>query len=262
MRPRAWTLAALVVSLAALLCAVALDRAAPFPSADVARGSEEAFATGLELREMTGPQKTPERWTSGRVEIDFRNLPAGDRRLEVALHQHRQPILVVAEGVIVGSLGPGVNQMELRLPPSRRSELTLELRTETFSAGGGRRLGARFDRVVLRHERRGWPPVGLLLALLVGALGVLGAARASGCPEVAAAALALATLASEAALLWPMGLVALAVRGDAADPDRDRRGVLLPLRALAADAVGVRRAARRVAGPGRRDDLADGRDQR
>lgn len=207
MAKRAWAGAALIVSLAGLFAAFLLDRLAPFPSADVARGSEEAFASGLHLREFTGPRKTPERWTSERVLVRFSNLPAGPRVLEVALHQQRSPVAIAVDGVIVGSLAPQATHAEVALPGSSRSGLTVELRGETFVAGNARRLGAHFDRVALRHERGGLPPAGLLLAMLAVPLGVVVAARFSGSGPKAAAVLALSSLAACAALLWPMGLL-------------------------------------------------------
>src|SRR5262245_33463248 len=158
----AWAAATASVALAAILAVFALDRLAPFPAADVARGSEEAFASGLHWREFSGPLKTPERWTSERVSVHFQNLPRGARTLEVALHQHRQPVVVGVDGAIVGSLPPGVTSMEFVLPDSLRSRLVVELRLDTFVAGDGRRLGARFDRVSLRHERGGLPATGTL----------------------------------------------------------------------------------------------------
>src|SRR6185295_15941596 len=45
----------------ALCAAAGLDRFAPAPSADVSRGSEDAFATGLEPRELV-PRQGPQRW--------------------------------------------------------------------------------------------------------------------------------------------------------------------------------------------------------
>jgi len=208
MASRAWRSAALAVSLAGALAALLLDRLAPYPSADVARGSEEAFASGLELREFTpGPLRRPQRWTGARVEVGFLNLPQGPRTLEIALHQHRQPIVVAVDGAIVGSLPPRVNAAEFVLPSSKHSFVSVELRTETFAAGGGRQLGAYFDRVALRHARGGLPAYGLLALGASVPLGVLVAAGLSGASPLAAAGLALLSLVAYAGLLWPMGLL-------------------------------------------------------
>lgn len=206
MATRGWAAAATVVSLAGLLTAFALDRLAPPPSADVARGSEEAFASGLHWREFSGPRKTPERWTSGQAWVHFQNLPGGARSLEVALHHHRQPIVVAVDGAIVGSLRPGETQAEFALSLSTRRDAAVELRTETFLAGDRRRLGAHFDRVALRHARSGAPAPGLLLPGLA-ALGVLALAARSRATPLGATVLGLAGLAAQAALLWPVGLL-------------------------------------------------------
>jgi hypothetical protein len=223
MRSRAWGTAALVVSLAALFSAVALDRFAPFPSADVARGSEEAFASGLEPRELEGPLRVPARWTGARAHVRFRNVPPGPRSLEVTAHQQRGPLVVAVDGVI---LGPAVGTVtRFPLSPSRRSSVSVELQATTFKAGSGRVLGVRFDRVTLHHERGAAPPLGLLAAGLGIGLGVLAFAGASGLAPWIAVLMALLALLVDVALLWPMGLL------------RSDYSLRLPLLALAGAAL-------------------------
>lgn len=207
MATRAWAGAAATVLLAGLASSFALDRYAPFPSADIVRGSEDAFVRGLHPREFSGTPKRPERWTTGRVEIRFDDVPSGPRRLEVALYRQRQPVAVAVDGVVVGSLQPRVARAAFELADSGRDVLTVELRTETFLAGDGRRLGAYFDRVTLFHERRGLPSPGLVGGLLTAGLGVLAAAAVAGVAPVTAVLAALGVLAVHGWLLWPCGLV-------------------------------------------------------
>lgn len=205
---RAWAGAAAVASLLALLSAVALDRLAGDPAADVARGSEDAFVAGLYPRELVAAEsgRRPLRWSGERVLVRFRNVPAGTRRIDVALRGHRQPVAVFVDGALVGSLAPAASRLELALPASRRTQVSVELRSETFVAGDGRRLGMQFGRVRLEHERAGPPPWGLLLAALATGLGSLAAAAAAGfAPAVGVAACA-ALLAVQGALLLPCGL--------------------------------------------------------
>src|SRR5262245_19849671 len=95
-----------LAALAGAAAALVLDRTAPPPSADVSRGSEEAFARGLHVREIP-PGRAPLRWTTERATFVFRNLPPGPSRLEVRVHGQRGPALVVADGAVVGRLEPG-----------------------------------------------------------------------------------------------------------------------------------------------------------
>jgi hypothetical protein len=205
MGSRAWRLATLLVALSGLLAAAMLDRLSPVPSADVARGSEDAFASGLEPREFSGPLRAPARWTRASTLLRFRNLPPGPRSLEVAVDAVQGPILAAVDGVILGPLSPGT--VRFPLPPSKLSSVVVELRATTFAAGGGRTLGVRFKRVALHHERGGLPPVVLILGGLGVGLGVLAAAAAAGAAPAAAALFALLALATQAALLFPMGLL-------------------------------------------------------
>src|SRR5262245_43554890 len=151
-----------------LLAALALDRALPSPRAEVSRGSEELFASGLEPRDLR-PREAPQRWTSPESVVRFRNLPPGPARLEVALHGHHSPVAVVVDGVILGTLLPGSAGVELPLLHVDRG-LDVVLRTEGFVTPGGRRLGALLDRVVLHPSPARWPSAVLLLALVITAV--------------------------------------------------------------------------------------------
>src|SRR5262245_33035911 len=83
--------ASLLACIAALVAAGALDRWAPPPSAEVARGSEACFATGLLERELVQPGGTVQRWASERALFRFRYLPRGPLVLGVDVHGQRSP---------------------------------------------------------------------------------------------------------------------------------------------------------------------------
>ena len=68
---------ALVAALAGAVLAAVVSRLAPAPSASVARGSEDAFATGLHRREIP-PRGRPQRWTTESARLQFRFL-SGDQ---------------------------------------------------------------------------------------------------------------------------------------------------------------------------------------
>jgi hypothetical protein len=199
-------LAVLVLALGAA-AALVLDRTAPPPSADVARGSEEPFAVaGLHSREIP-PGRGPQRWTTDRARFAFVHLPPAPARLEVRVHGHRGPVVVAADGVVLGRLEVGAAGGDYDLPAPARGAHFVELQVEAFTAGDGRRLGALLDRVTLRPERRGSPPLDLLLIWAVVALVAAAAAWAAGASRSLALGAALAVVASAALLAWPHGLV-------------------------------------------------------
>src|SRR5262245_3390345 len=101
-RVRALGIAALLGALAAL----AVQRTAPPPAADVSRGSEDAFVAGLHAREIP-PRGMPLRWTRERTVVSFRHLPAGSVAVEVQLRGHRGPVVVAADGVVLGAVDVG-----------------------------------------------------------------------------------------------------------------------------------------------------------
>jgi hypothetical protein len=202
---RPLVLAVCTVSLAAVGAAALLERCAPMPAADVARGSEGAFADGLYPRELP-PRSKPIRWISGRAFVRFRDLAPGPATLDVALHSHSGPVTVAVGGVIVGALEPGATQA--CFPVRVDGSLDVELRPQILQPSGGRRLGAQLDRVGLETGRRSAPSPALVLTLLVPAVAVvLTFALVAGGPPLAGACLGLLCLLIEAGLLWPSGLL-------------------------------------------------------
>jgi hypothetical protein len=198
--------AVLLAALAGTAVAAVLDRTAPPPSADVGRGSEDAFAGGLYPREIP-PGRTPHRWTKERAVFTFRHLPLGPARLEVRLRGHRGPVIVSADGVVLGRLEAGVTAADYDLADIRRRSRTVELRVETFRAGDGRDLGALLDRVTLLPAGRGAPPFALLLLFAGLAALATVAGAVAGMTVIVAAATGIAFTLVPALLLWPHGLV-------------------------------------------------------
>lgn len=193
-------------SLLALLAAAVLDRLAPPPAADVGRGSEDAFARGLQRREIP-PREGPQRWTGGSATIVFRDVPAGPAVLEVRLRGQRGPVVVAANGVVAGTIDPGVAAADFALPGPGRGDVAVELRPPVFMAGDGRRLGALLDRVALRHAPARVPSARLLLLFLLPAAVTAAAALAAGMAPPGAVAAAASVSIAQALALWPYGLV-------------------------------------------------------
>jgi hypothetical protein len=201
MRPVPPTLAAAV--LVGSLLGVVVDRTAPAPAADVARGSEEAFAAGLHPRELP-PGRGPHRWTTSRAELRFRHLPSGPAHLEVELDGHRGPVAVAVDGVLVGRLEPGVAAARFDLRAGGGSR-TVTLQAEPFVAGDGRTLGTVLRRVSLRPTG-GWSWSSLFVFALPAAF--TGAcALAAGLAMGPALLAVLAVGLVEVFLLCPQGLV-------------------------------------------------------
>ena len=200
---RAALAAAAILSVAT---AVAVHAFAPPPVADVTRGSEDAFATGLHRRELP-PRQPPLRWTTDRATFRFRHLPAGPAHVEVALAGHRETVVVASEGVVVGAIPAGASTARLPLPDPGRRSRDVQLEVSPFVAGDGRALGARLLRVGVIPGSRGWPGPGLLLVFGVPALVAVAAGRHGGLAPPAALAVAAALLALQAAVCWPNGVV-------------------------------------------------------
>jgi len=198
--------AAAVAVCLALLAAAALDRLAPAPAADVGRGSEDAFASGLHRREIP-PRQGPQRWTTDRAVVAFRDVPAGPATLEVRLHGQRGPVTVAADGVVLGTIEPGAAGGDFVLAARTRGDHRVELRPTAFVAGDGRRLGALLDRVALRPAPVVAPSARLALLFMLPALATVLAAAASGMRPRAAVAMAAAVSAAQGLALWPCGLV-------------------------------------------------------
>jgi hypothetical protein len=194
---------AVVVGLAAALL---IHRGAPDPSADVLRGTEEAFARGLHPRELP-PRGVPLRWTGERAWLGFRFLPRGPATLEVEVRGHRAPVAVAADGVIVGVLDTGAGFGRFALPDNGRRSRDVELRASPFQAGDGRRLGTQLRRVTLRTGPRGAPPPLLAFLFIAAALCSFATAAAAGWRVGAAFAVSVGATAALLLALWPAGLV-------------------------------------------------------
>jgi hypothetical protein len=212
MLPRAGTpsgRAGVVLAAAALGLAAAavVGTRAPAPAADVARGSEGAFVSGLHPRELP-PGRPPQRWSTPRARVRFRHLSSGPATLSVRLHGHRTAVLVAADGAVVGTLAPGETARDLPVSVGSRGWLDVELSTDGFTAADGRRLGALLDRVALTPARRGVPRAGVWLAFLVPAVAAAYGATACGLSALGSLAASTAVTALLAALLWPSGLFA------------------------------------------------------
>ena len=204
---RAATGTALVV--AALVGAAAvsvLQWWSPAPSADVARGTEDAFGTGLQRRELP-PRQAPIRWTTGRARFRFEHLPRGEADLDVALAGHHGPVLVAADGVVVGVIPVGSSSAAFVLPSTPRTSRTVQLEAPVFAAGDGRLLGARLQRVSLRPRARGLPGLALLALFMGPAVLAVAVGLKCGLGPPGALALAVVMTAVQAAMLWPSGLV-------------------------------------------------------
>lgn len=194
-----------LLGLAALLSigvGLAAGVLSPSPSADVARGTEEAFTSGLHAREIP-PGQAPHRWTTDRATFVFRNLPEGEATLEVAVDGQRGPVALVSDGSIVGTIEPRSGPARFVLPPGGGTR-RVEIRTATFVAGDGRRLGVLLRRVRLEPSRRstGW---GVLLLFLLPGLATAGAARLARVPAAGAIAATAVIVFAQAAVLWPGG---------------------------------------------------------
>src|SRR6185436_8946257 len=129
------------VVLLSVVAAVVLTRLGPAPTADVARGTEEAFGRGLHRRELP-PGIGPQRWTTARAAFTFRDLPRTGATLTVEIRDAGGTVTVVADGVIVGRLEAGARAASFPLAATGRRSREIELWSEPFRAGDGRALGA------------------------------------------------------------------------------------------------------------------------
>jgi len=206
MRSRKDIAAIAAVVLLSVVAAVVLTRLGPAPTADVARGSEEAFGRGLHRRELP-PGIGPQRWTTARAAFTFRDLPRTSATLVVEIRDARAPVTVAADGVILGRLESGVRAASFPLAATGRRGREVELWSEPFRAGDGRLLGALLGRVaIVPAERDSWPPPAILLELILPALLAFAVARFAGLRSEWAALTALVTLAFATSALWPSGL--------------------------------------------------------
>jgi hypothetical protein len=205
-RPSKDMAAVLALTVLVLLAAMALIRLAPPASADVSRGTEEAFSPDLHRRELPAGAG-PQRWTAPLARFAFRNVPSGPLALTVELRDARGPVVIVADGIVVGQLPAGARAGRFDLAATGRGARDVELRSEPFPAGDGRVLGVRLGRVTLEAATPSWRPAPAgVVALLLPVWLVFFLSRASGMPVAAASAIALSMLVLAVALLWPSGL--------------------------------------------------------
>jgi hypothetical protein len=202
-RLRATAAPAAVAALAGAFLAAVVNRTAPAPSANVARGSEDAFARGLHRREIP-PRGRPQRWTTESARFGFRFLSEGPATVEVAVRGQRGPVAVAVDGLVVGMLAPGDTAAAFAVPAGRAVR-EVELRTTPFVAGG-RSLGALLERVTVLQAPRTLPPLGLVLVLAVPAALAAAAAGAAGWRPLPAALAGVGTAALASAVLWPSGV--------------------------------------------------------
>jgi len=200
------SLAVCVALLVGGAAAAVLDHWAPYPSAEVSRGSEEPFCRGLFPRELP-PRRPPLRWTTRRATVRFRKLPPGPATLEVRLRGHRGRVRIAASGVLVGSLEPGEVAGRFALPSPQGGSLDVEISSETFRAGDGRELGTLLERVELRHAPASRPRLGLLLSVGLPAAAVALAGLLCGLSSGATVLVAGAVAVAQCAALWPHGVV-------------------------------------------------------
>jgi hypothetical protein len=197
---------AAVALLGGVAAALMLHAFSPAPSADVSRGGEDALVRGLHPRELP-PRAAPLRWTRESAVATFRFLPRGPATLDVEVRGHRGPVAVAVDGVIAGVIAPGATQASFALPASGERSREVELRTAPFRAGDGRALGTQLRLLRLRSDRRGAPPIALVLLLAFTAVALFAGAWAAGGGPVASVLLSLGVTAALTALLWPRGIV-------------------------------------------------------
>jgi hypothetical protein len=185
--------------------AAIVQRYSPPPAAVVAQGSDEAFVTGLQERENP-PRSRTIRWMGRRAAARFLDFPNGVAAVEVAVHGHRHDVLVSANGVSLGVLPPGINVQSFPMHDTRATSVDVELVTETFEAGGGRKLGALLDRVSVVPRPSFRPSFRLMSIFILVACGFGIATLALGFRTGPALALALVAVTLLGAALWPNGL--------------------------------------------------------
>lgn len=199
--------AAALAALVAVSAGALLTHCGPDPAADVARGTEDAFARGLQRRELP-PGGGPQRWTEPRASFTFRDLPRTPLGLVVEIRDARGPVSVAADGVVVGRLEAGAHAASFALPQTGRATREIALGSDGFRAGDGRVLGVRLGRVAIAiGERPALPPFAVVLELLVPALCAYAGARACAIRPRTAFLIAAATIAFASVTLWPSGLV-------------------------------------------------------
>ena len=199
--PLAW------VTLGVAVLVLALDRAAPFPSADVSRGSDAAFVQGLEPREVEGGI-VRRRWAGATLAARFVHLPLGPLKVSVAIRGHRDPVTVMAEGAILGVIPKERSRGTYDVPEARGGRLTVTLHGDPFLAGDGRRLAFMLERITVDYPPpRGLARLSLFLVFLAPAWVTFLAARLASLSRLAGLLLALGGALAQAVALWPQGIL-------------------------------------------------------
>lgn len=190
----------------AVMAAVVVHRFSPPPAADVARGTEEAFASGLQRRELP-PRQAPIRWTGDRLAVAFERMPAGPANVDVEIAGHREDAIVSIDGVVAGTIPAGGGGARFALDVPGVGTHRVQIDVPPFLAGDGRRLGARLQHVTWTMGDRGAPGLALIALFALPALAAVAAARLAGLGAGRAIVVAGAVTLVHAALLWPSGLV-------------------------------------------------------
>jgi len=202
---RAQAGALLGASLVAALCVVALVSSSPPPTAEVPRGSEDAFASGLYMRELP-PRQPPLRWTTTAAVFRFAHTGGVPAILEVRVRAQRSPVFVEIDGVQAGRLEVGETGRDFLVGSSPRPERVVALRCSGFRAGDGRVLGAQLDRVSLRPTVAPSVSPRLLLVVWIAALSMLGAGLVAGLRPLAALGVSAGATVLLTLALRPCGL--------------------------------------------------------
>jgi hypothetical protein len=191
----------------AVAMACCTDRLASVPSADVTRGSEEAFSSsGLYERERA-PDGKPLRWMRAQATAVFSRLPRGHGVLSVELLGHKSAVRVLVGGSILGALAPGVRSASWPIE-LRNHALEVGIDVEPFRASDGRLLGTQLRRITftpLDHSLL--PGVSLLLLFVLPAVALALLARVSGCGPGASLSLTAASIGLAGLLLMHCGVL-------------------------------------------------------
>jgi hypothetical protein len=207
----------LCAALCGSLAAIVAHRLAPFPSASVANGSEEVFATGLFDRELP-PRRQPLRWTRAQSTFRFRHLPPQPLTLAVRVHGHRGLCVVGAGNAVVGDVPLGAVRRDFEAR-AHHGALKVTLSCETFRAADAgafltlqgpvsfdeRNLGTLLRSVSLSWERGGLPDARLLLFFILPALVSAAAALLARAGTFWTCASAATTATIECLILLPGG---------------------------------------------------------
>jgi hypothetical protein len=195
------------VTLFGLLCGVSAHRYGPYPTADSARASEDAFAHGLEEREFVPPMMGPGRWTTASASFEFENVPGGPYAVEVRVRNHRNTVRVLVEGQPIGLIPPGQRGGTFTGRLGKDGNVRIDLVVKPFLARAGRRLGTFLDRVTLVHERSLLPPLELALVFIGPALAILAATLVARGTLLLGVALSAVVNLTQFGLLLPSGVL-------------------------------------------------------